>query len=310
MEKMEKIQEHKTFKVGERVMIKLWDDIDKDHCLFGFPLGMKNFCGKFATIKEFRMNTYGHIQVILENWSKIQELREDYSFSVDMLQHIGDLESYDGFEVGEIVYVDFWGTKGKAIIREIYKDKNFLVEFKEKISLGHNGKTLAKGTYSNNCLFVRLEHLHKTPKEEESIMFSTETSREGNWIKSLWFDEILKPGSVKIVVPSKEPLYTFRFNEERKSVTLYKNGEKVQFVKCHPEDKFSWKIGLGVAFYKEFFGNKPVKPEVAYIKDILNWKMFYTYMVAYALDFNKDKMQRLDARVKHAKLYKEIKIND
>ena len=31
-------------------------------------------------------------------------------------------------------------------------------------------------------------------------------------------------------------------------------------------------------------------------------------MVAYALDFNKDKMQRLDARVKHAKLYKEIKI--
>lgn len=104
--------------------------------------------------------------------------------------------------------------------------------------------------------------------------------------------------------------FSFRFNEERKSVTLYKDGEKIQFVKCHPDDKFSWKIGLGVAFYKYLGKEYQNDPEVQYIKGILNWKMFYTYVLASMLNFNKDKLERLDARVKRAKLYKEIKIND
>lgn len=106
-------------------------------------------------------------------------------------------------------------------------------------------------------------------------------------------------------------LYSFRFNEERRSVTLYKNGEKVQFVKPHQDDKFSWKIGLGVALYKELFNNgRNVPKDVEYMKSILNWKMFYTYIVAYAVGFDKNKLERLDVRVKMAKLYKEIKIND
>jgi hypothetical protein len=106
--------------------------------------------------------------------------------------------------------------------------------------------------------------------------------------------------------------FSFRFNEERKSVTLYKNGEKVQFVKCHEEDKFSWKIGLGVAFYKELFGKGTAgaPASIKYVEGILNWKMFYTYILAYALDFDEHKLERLDKRVKSAKLYKEIKIND
>lgn len=106
-------------------------------------------------------------------------------------------------------------------------------------------------------------------------------------------------------------LYSFRFNEERRSVTLYKNGVKVQFVKPHQDDKFSWKIGLGVTLYKELFNNgRDVPKDVEYMKSILNWKMFYTYIVAYVVKFDKDKLDRLDVRVKMAKLYKEIKIND
>ena len=104
--------------------------------------------------------------------------------------------------------------------------------------------------------------------------------------------------------------FSFRFNEERKSVTLYKDGQKVQFVKCHQDDKFSWKIGLGVAFYKYLGKEYQNDPEVQYIKGILNWKMFYTYVLASMLNFDKDKLDRLEARVKRAKLYKEIKIND
>lgn len=117
---------------------------------------------------------------------------------------------------------------------------------------------------------------------------------------------------VEDLYEKNENLYTFRFNEERKSVTLYKGGQKVQFIKCHEEDKFSWKIGLGVAFYKELFGKGTagVPASIKYVEGILNWKMFYTYVLAYALDFDEHKLERLDKRVKSAKLYKEIKIND
>ena len=103
--------------------------------------------------------------------------------------------------------------------------------------------------------------------------------------------------------------FSFRFNEERKSVTLYRYGEKVQFVKCHEDDKFSWKIGLGVALYKYLFDNgKNVPKDVLYVKDIVNWKVFYCYIVAYVFKFDKQKIEKFENRVKNAKQYKEIKL--
>lgn len=103
--------------------------------------------------------------------------------------------------------------------------------------------------------------------------------------------------------------FSFRYNEERKSVTLYEHGQKVRFVKCQEEDKFSWKIGLGVALYKHLFDNgKNVPKDVLYIKDIVNWKVFYCYIVAYAFEFDKQKIEHLEARVKKASKYKEIKL--
>lgn len=92
--------------------------------------------------------------------------------------------------------------------------------------------------------------------------------------------------------------YSFRFNEERQSVTLYKDGEKVQFVKPQENDKFNWKTGLGVCLYKQLYRDNK---EVEYVKTIVNEKTFYNYCIAKFFDYDKSKVETLEEHVKNCK---------
>lgn len=190
--------------------------------------------------------------------------------------------------------------KEKFAYKEVSRGQKFLI-----LKIGPHSE------YNDYKLFALLDE--KTDKVylvgEKGLRLIREGENNMNEFGKVW-SEILARKGICVETEDTECLYSFRFNEERKSVTLYKNGEKVQFIKCQPEDKFSWKIGLGVAFYKEFFKETKDK-NVEWIKNnMVSWKVFYNYMLAYALNFDKEKLERLESRVKKAKLYKEIKIND
>lgn len=92
--------------------------------------------------------------------------------------------------------------------------------------------------------------------------------------------------------------YSFRFNEERRNVSLYKYGERVQLVKSLSEDIFDWMIGLGCALYREIYKGFP---DVEYIKNISNEKDFYYYCVARFFEFDLRKIDILNERVKTCK---------
>lgn len=92
--------------------------------------------------------------------------------------------------------------------------------------------------------------------------------------------------------------YSFRFNEQRRNVSLYRNGQRVQLVRPLPEDAFDWMIGLGAALYREIF--KGIS-EVEYVRKISDEKGFYNYCVARYFNFKLNKIDILKKRVQTCK---------
>ena len=98
--------------------------------------------------------------------------------------------------------------------------------------------------------------------------------------------------------------FSFRFNKERKTVTLYESGKKVRVVKCHEEDTFDWKIGLALCIYRHKELSKDA--EVSYLKSILPMKKFAEYMLRRELKFDEANYEVFLRRVKDAEAYDEI----
>ena len=91
--------------------------------------------------------------------------------------------------------------------------------------------------------------------------------------------------------------YSFRYNPERRTTTLYKGKEKLRVVKCHEEDVFDWRVGLALCFSRSVFAKDK---EVRYLKDKLSAKKFSEYVLMKIYGFDEDAYNDLKSRVKNA----------
>lgn len=79
-----------TFKVGDRVRIRQWDDMVKEFgitddsidCKYAFTTSMKHLCGRAATICKI----YGD-KILLEDWSD-NSYATGWEFSTDMIEPV------------------------------------------------------------------------------------------------------------------------------------------------------------------------------------------------------------------------------
>lgn len=88
----EPVKEEPKFKVGELVRIRQWDDMEKEfgltmlgsiRCRCCFADGMKPLCGKYAEIKDLRVDGIVHLRFFncdgsVENWN----------YSTDMIEKV------------------------------------------------------------------------------------------------------------------------------------------------------------------------------------------------------------------------------
>lgn len=128
------------------------------------------------------------------------------------------------------------------------------------------------------------------------------------YLKLYEFDEV---GEFKITEEGCERLlrhifvgYSFRYNPERKTTTLYKCGKKVRVVNCHEEDKFDWKIGLALCLYRYKYMRKDLGVE--YLKNELSIKKFAEYILRREFKFNEKQYDFFLKTVKEAEPYDEI----
>lgn len=142
-------------------------------------------------------------------------------------------------------------------------------------------------------------------------------TNDGKWshdaygdFKTYLFSEV---GEYKITKEGCERLlraifgtgYSFRYNPERRTTTLYKGKEKIRVVKCHEEDVFDWRVGLALCFSRSVFAKDK---EVRYLKDKLSAKKFSEYVLMKIYGFDEDAYNDLKSRVKNAGECNEIHI--
>ena len=88
----EPVKEKPTFKVGELVRIRQWDDMEKEFgltmlgsisCRCCFADGMKPLCGKYAEIKDFLLDGIVHLRFF-----NCDDSVENWSYSIDMIEKV------------------------------------------------------------------------------------------------------------------------------------------------------------------------------------------------------------------------------
>ena len=91
-EPSEPVKEKPTFKVGELVRIRQWDDMVKEfgtrstgsvNCRCRFTVDMKPLCGKYAEIKDLRVD--GIVFLRFFNCEKVDKC---WSYSTDMIEKV------------------------------------------------------------------------------------------------------------------------------------------------------------------------------------------------------------------------------
>ena len=91
-EPSEPVKEKPTFKVGELVRIRQWDDMVKEfgtrstgsvNCRCLFTVAMKPLCGKYAEIKDLRVD--GIVFLRFFNCEKVDKC---WSYSTDMIEKV------------------------------------------------------------------------------------------------------------------------------------------------------------------------------------------------------------------------------
>lgn len=104
----EKIEEKEEFKVGDRVIIRDWDDMEKEfgldfsgniNCMKSFTTGMRKLCGSVAKITSF--NPFDHRIIRLEFEDSTDQ--KPYIFSTDMIKKFNKVYRPTKFRVGELV---------------------------------------------------------------------------------------------------------------------------------------------------------------------------------------------------------------
>ena len=104
----DKADEKEEFKVGDRVVIREWDDMEKEFglnylggikCKCTFTTEMKKLCGQVAQIKSFNMFDNKCVRLEFENFT----VNTPYSFSTDMIKKVGEDYRPTKFQVGDLV---------------------------------------------------------------------------------------------------------------------------------------------------------------------------------------------------------------
>ena len=88
----------------------------------------------------------------------------------------------------------------------------------------------------------------------------------------------------------------FAFNKTKKKLYLKYAGKEIR-VKCDENDKFDWKIGLGLALYRTYQKYNDVK----YMKKNYNYKKLAEYCLYKFYDFDENKIKELEERVNNSK---------
>lgn len=88
----EPVKEKPTFKVGELVRIRQWDDMEKEFgltmlgsisCRCCFADGMKPLCGKYAEIKDLLLDGIVHLRFF-----NCDDSVENWNYSTDMIEKV------------------------------------------------------------------------------------------------------------------------------------------------------------------------------------------------------------------------------
>jgi hypothetical protein len=96
------------FKVGDRVVIRDWDDMEKEfglncngniECNKTFSQGMRKFCGRVAKITRFNSFDNSVIGLEFEDGTDTGL----YTFSTDMIKKVGENHKPTKFQVGDLV---------------------------------------------------------------------------------------------------------------------------------------------------------------------------------------------------------------
>lgn len=91
-EPSEPVKEKPTFKVGELVRIRQWDDMEKEfgltmlgsiRCRCCFADGMKPLCGKYAEIKDLRIDG-----IVFLRFFNCDDSVENWNYSTDMIEKV------------------------------------------------------------------------------------------------------------------------------------------------------------------------------------------------------------------------------
>lgn len=91
-EPSEPVKEKPTFKVGELVRIRQWDDMEKEfgltmrgsiRCRCCFADGMKPLCGKYAEIKDLRVDG-----IVFLRFFNCDDSVENWNYSTDMIEKV------------------------------------------------------------------------------------------------------------------------------------------------------------------------------------------------------------------------------
>ena len=91
-EPSEPVKEKPKFKVGELVRIRQWDDMEKEFgtdsvgsvaCRYFFTNGMKPLCGKYAEIKDLRVDSKVELRFF-----NCDDSVENWNYSTDMIEKV------------------------------------------------------------------------------------------------------------------------------------------------------------------------------------------------------------------------------
>ena len=94
-------------------------------------------------------------------------------------------------------------------------------------------------------------------------------------------------------------------DEENKLVVVFLNNKKFT-IKCHKDDKFDYRVGLGVAVSRLNENNK----ELQHLKQNMGWKAYYLYCFNKFFYFNEDKIKAFDNKVYAEKEQYKLKCNE
>lgn len=88
----------------------------------------------------------------------------------------------------------------------------------------------------------------------------------------------------------------FAFNKTKKKLYLNYFDKEIR-IKCDEQDKFDWKIGLGLALYRVYQKDNDVK----YMKKNYNYKKLAEYCLYKFYNFDENKIKDLEDRVNNSK---------